>query len=103
MSTKILLITLISLLSCTACEKEEPPKIVESVAAENVFVLPIRKLKDGQDIEDFKAKRDAYVATLEAEDGTLRDREFQPFFEFTNSGLDVSRVFVGLTSFQNAE
>ncbi len=65
----------------------------------NVFVLPIRKVKPGQDIEDFKAKRDAYVALLEAPEGTLTDREFQPFFEFTNSGLPVDSVFVGLTSF----
>ena len=68
------------------------------VSTDNVFVLPIRRLKAGQDIADFKAKRDAYVALLEAEAGTLTDREFQPFFEFTNSDLPVDSVFVGLTS-----
>ena len=71
------------------------------VSTDNVFVLPIRRLKAGQDIADFKAKRDAYVALLEAEAGTLTDREFQPFFEFTNSGLPVDSVFVGLTSFSD--
>ncbi|MEM1221026.1 MAG: hypothetical protein AAGH79_19040, partial [Bacteroidota bacterium] len=71
------------------------------ISTDNVFVLPIRKVKTGQDIEDFKAKRDAYVALLEAETGTLTDREFQPFFEFTNSGLPVDSVFVGLTSFSD--
>ncbi|MEM9546386.1 MAG: T9SS type A sorting domain-containing protein [Bacteroidota bacterium] len=69
------------------------------ISTDNVFVLPIRKVKAGQDIEDFITKRDAYVALLEAETGTLTDREFQPFFEFTNSGLPVDSVFVGLTSF----
>ncbi|MEO0473566.1 MAG: hypothetical protein AAF206_28400, partial [Bacteroidota bacterium] len=92
---------ILSLFLMTACDKESGPDITESVATENVFVLPIRKIKDGQDIDDFKAKRDAYVATLEAEAGTLSDREFQPFFEFTGSGLELERVFVGLTSFQN--
>ncbi|MEL6252705.1 MAG: T9SS type A sorting domain-containing protein [Bacteroidota bacterium] len=69
------------------------------ISTDNVFVLPIRKVKPGQDLEDFKAKRDAYVALLEAENGTLTDREFQPFFEFTGSGLALDSVFVGLTSF----
>ena len=49
------------------------------VSTDNVFVLPIRKLKPGQDLEDFQTKRDAYVALLEAETGTITDREFQPF------------------------
>lgn len=96
----LLFLAFLSLSSCGDDESQEPG-ITETVATENVFVLPIRKIKDGQDIEDFKAKRDAYVATLETEDGTLTDREFQPFFEFTGSGLDLSKVFVGLTSFQN--
>ncbi|MEM6346366.1 MAG: T9SS type A sorting domain-containing protein [Bacteroidota bacterium] len=69
------------------------------VNTDNVYVLPIRRLKAGQDLDDFKVKRDAYVALLEAEAGTITDREFQPFFEFTNSGLPVDSVFVGLTSF----
>ncbi|MEM6800492.1 MAG: T9SS type A sorting domain-containing protein [Bacteroidota bacterium] len=69
------------------------------VSRDNVFVMPIRKVKPGQDIEDFKAKRDAYVALLEAQSATLTDKEFQPFFEFTNSGLALDSVFVGLTSF----
>lgn len=72
---------------------------VPSIDTDNVFVMPIRKVKQGQDIADFKAKRDAYVALLETEEGTLTDREFQPFFEFTNSGLPVDSIFVGLTSF----
>ncbi len=71
------------------------------VSKDNVFVMPIRKVKSGQSIEDFKTKRDAYVALLEAPEGTITDREFQPFFEFTNSGLAVDSVFVGLTSFKD--
>lgn len=96
---------LLTSLFTTACDSDDDqePTFTESVATENVFVLPIRKVKEGQDIEDFKVKRDAYVATLEAEDGTLTDREFQPFFEFTGSGLNLNQVFVGLTSFQNNE
>lgn len=95
---------LLAFVGFTSCDKDDDnPGIDEFVGTENVFVLPIRQIKEGQDIEDFKAKRDAYVATLEDAEGTLTDREFQPFFEFTNSNLDLSRVFVGLTSFQNFE
>jgi len=71
------------------------------INSDNVFVMPVRRVKAGQDIDDFQAKRDAYVALLEAETGTLTDREFAPFFEFTNSGLPVDSVFVGLTSFSD--
>lgn len=71
------------------------------VSTDNVYVLPIRKVKPAQNIEEFIEKRDAYVALLEAQEGTLTDREFQPFFEFTNSGLAVDSVFVGLTSFSD--
>lgn len=46
----------------------------KTVAAENVFVMPIRKIKAGVSIEEFKEARDAYVALLEAEEGTLTDR-----------------------------
>ena len=69
------------------------------VSTDNVFALPIRRLKAGQDIQDFIQKRDAYVALLEAESGTLTDREFQPFFEFTNAGIPLDSIYVGLTSF----
>ena len=103
MNLKLLPFLLLAILDLTSCEKEDEqtPMETEMVSTENVFVMPIRQIKADQDIEDFKAKRDAYVATLEAEEGTLTDREFQPFFEFTGSGLDLSRVFVGLTSFQD--
>jgi len=69
------------------------------VSTDNVFALPIRRLKAGQDIEDFIQKRDAYVALLEAESGTLTDREFQPFFEFKKAGIPLDSIYVGLTSF----
>ncbi|MEM7162503.1 MAG: hypothetical protein AAF487_08710 [Bacteroidota bacterium] len=100
----LLLFTLCT--ACVSCQKDEegmtddPPSQSE-ITTDNVFVMPVRRVKTGQDIDDFKNKRDAYVALLEAEEGTLTDREMQPFFEFTNSGLPVDSVFLGLTSFSD--
>lgn len=99
---KMLYLTLLltSIFGMTACDTEEPGPAVSTAS---VFVMPIRKVKSGVAIEDFKAKRDAYVATLEAEEGTLTDREMQPFFDFTFSGLPLDSLYVGLTSFENQE
>lgn len=87
----------------TATSDDSSQTVIEEVVAENVFVMPIRKVKAGVSIEDFKAARDAYVALLEAEEGTLSDREMQPFFDFTYSGMALDSIYVGFTSFQNFE
>ena len=96
----LIFMTLLSVLSC-GTDEELPPEETETVAAENVFVLPIRKVKDGVSIAEFTTARDAYVALLEAEQGTLTDREIQPFFDFTFSGLSLDSIYIGFTSFQN--
>ena len=101
MHTNFLLYLIVGFFALTACEEEKPEPSLVSV--DNVFAMPIRKVKAGQDMEDFKAKRDAYVALLEAEEGTIADREIQPFFEFTFSGLPVDSIFVGFTSFKDFE
>ncbi|MEL7122725.1 MAG: hypothetical protein AAFO07_24980 [Bacteroidota bacterium] len=98
-----LLILFIGLLSFNACDQEENTPTIETVTTDNVFVMPIRRVKPGQDINDFMQKRDAYVTLLENEEGTLHDREIQPFFEFTFSGLPVDSVYVGITSFKDFE
>ncbi|MEO1438700.1 MAG: hypothetical protein AAFV80_24375 [Bacteroidota bacterium] len=101
---KQLLILLISFsfFSMSACQEDETNE-PDSVSTSNVFVMPIRRVKTGQDIEAFKSTRDAYVATLEAQEGTIVDREMQPFFDFIFSGQPLDSVFVGLTSFADFE
>ena len=89
----------------TSCDKDDDKYPVETVSTNNVFVLPIRKVKTGQNIADFKTKRDAYVKLLEEQFGTLTDKEMQPFFDYVTykpqSSLDS--IFVGFTSFQDIE
>lgn len=78
--------------------------VIEAVSTDNVFVMPIRKIKPGISIADFEASRDAYVALLEAEPGTLTDREMQPFGDFVTFNFftpDLDSTYVGFTSFQN--
>ena len=88
--------------SFIACDNDNDEP-TETVATENVFVMPVRKVKENISIAEFEAARDAYVATLEAEFGTLTDREIQPFFDFTYSNLPLDSIYIGLTSFQNQE
>lgn len=102
MRMTLLPILLAAVVGFTACGDDDDDQTpTTTVATENVFVLPVRKIKPGVSIDDFKAARDAYVATLEAEAGTLTDREIQPFFDFTFSGLPLDSIFIGFTSFQN--
>lgn len=108
MKTKVFsLLFLLSLgfYSCNNDDDSQTPTITESVATENVFVMPIRKVVSGVSISEFESTRDAYVSVLEAEAGTLTDREMQPFGDFINFNFftpDLDSVYVGLTSFQNA-
>ncbi len=94
-------ILLLTSFSFVSCDNDDEPR--ETVSTDNVFAMPVRKIKDGVSVNEFTAARDAYVATLEAEWGTLTDREIQPFFDFTFSGLDLSQIYVGFTSFQDQE
>lgn len=49
------------------------------------------------DVEEFTSTRDAYVADLEAQDGVVADREFQPFLSFTTFAEPDPPVYIGLT------
>ena len=78
--------------------------VEESVSTENIFAMPIRKVVPGVSIDDFKAARDAYVAVLEQQPGTIADREMQPFGDFVTFNFftpDLDSIFIGFTAFQN--
>lgn len=50
--------------------------------SEAVVELAVRQLNDGQDVTEFEAARDAFVARLREQDGVEVDREFEAFFDF---------------------
>lgn len=67
---------------------------------DDVFELAVRRVNDGVNIVDFTTARDAFVAELMAQEGTSNDREFQPFFDFSQS-LPLDSVYIGMTQYRD--
>ncbi len=68
-----------------------------------VIELAVRRLNDGQDVAEFEAARDAFVARLREQDGVEVDREFQAFFDFGTQAAPTAPVFVGMTQYATSE
>lgn len=71
--------------------------------SEAVIELAVRRLNDGQDVAEFEAARDAFVARLREQDGVEVDREFQAFFDFGAQAAPTAPVFVGMTQYATSE
>lgn len=67
--------------------------------AEAVIELAVRRLNDGQDVAEFAAARDAFIARLREQDGVEVDRELQAFFDFGAQAAPTAPVFVGMTQY----
>lgn len=68
-----------------------------------VTEIAIRRLNDGQDLADFAAVRDAFVAVLTAEPGVNTDREFMAFLDGTTFAPPAVPVFTGMTQYANLD
>ncbi|MEZ5056943.1 MAG: hypothetical protein R2879_07865 [Saprospiraceae bacterium] len=88
----------ISTIFMVSCDKDDDVKTDQS---DDVFELAVRKINPGVSITDFTSARDAFVAKLMAEEGTSNDREFQPFFDFLNSGFSFDSVYIGMTQYED--
>ncbi len=82
----------------TACDKNGNPS--QDNLNDDVFELAVRRINPGQNIEEFENARDAFVAELLAQEGTSNDREFQPFFDFSQS-LPIDSVYIGMTQYKD--
>ncbi|MCB9603054.1 MAG: antibiotic biosynthesis monooxygenase [Sandaracinus sp.] len=71
--------------------------------SEPVIELAVRRLDDGQDIAEFEAARDAFVARLRERDGVEVDRELRAFFDFGSQAAPTAPVFVGMTQYATSE
>ncbi|MEM7134193.1 MAG: hypothetical protein AAF702_48435 [Chloroflexota bacterium] len=66
-----------------------------------VTEIAIRRLNDGQDVDEFAAARDAFVAQLKQQPGVSSDREFAPFVDFLTFGPPEPPVFIGMTEYES--
>ena len=66
-----------------------------------VLELAIRRLNEGQDLEEFEAARDAFVALLVQEDGVGTDREFNAVIDFSTFAEPSPPVFTGMTQYES--
>ncbi|MBV7328819.1 hypothetical protein KFU94_11270 [Chloroflexi bacterium TSY] len=63
--------------------------------------IAIRRLNEDQNVDEFAAARDAFVALLKEQPGVSSDREFAPFVDFLTFGPPEPPVFIGMTAFEN--
>lgn len=75
----------------------------ETVSTDNVFEISICKIKNTYTFQDYITARQPYISIMERQKGTLTDRELQPYFEFTNSGFDLSKTYISITSFEDLD
>lgn len=98
----LLLVLFAALFIFQSCkDDDENPPIVNTT--DDVFELAVRQIKTGVSITDFTAARDAFVAKLVEQEGAFNDREVQPFFDYTFSGLPLDSVFIGMTQYENLD
>ena len=100
-ATSFMLAASLYLVSCKK-ENDEPQNVsggTQSETNDDVFELAIRRLNPGQNVADFEAARDAFVAELMARPGTSNDREFQPSFDLLASGLPLDSIYIGMTQY----
>lgn len=86
-----------SLLAFQSCDKDDD---VTEDKNDDVFELAVRKINSGVTISDFTTARDAFVTELMKQNGTSNDREFQPFFDFSQS-LPLESVYIGMTQYED--
>lgn len=85
------------------CKTDSTNEPEDAAASGPVVEIAVRRLNEGQDVADFEAKRDAFVALLKQQDGVGTDREFQAFFDFASQGSPTPPVYIGMTQYESAE
>ncbi len=85
----------------SSCKKDDDPVTPTEDQTDDVFELAIRRVNPGQDIAQFEAARDAFVAKLMQQEGTSNDREMQPVFDLLGSGLPLDSLYIGMTQYKD--
>ncbi len=66
-----------------------------------VVEIAIRRLNEGQDLTEFEAARDAFVALLTMQPGVGADREFESFLDYSVFTPPTPPVFIGMTQYDS--
>lgn len=67
------------------------------------WIYTARRLNDGQDLAEFAAAREAFLAALTAQPGVGTDREFEAIIDGATFGPPAVPVFTGMTQYENLE
>lgn len=70
-------------------------------ASDDVVEIAIRRLNPEQDLGEFEAARDAFVALLKMQPGVGTDREFVSVFDYSVFGPPNPPVYVGMTQYDS--
>lgn len=91
---RLSLLTLTTLGACASTDADTTDDVLE---------IAVRRLNQDQDVGEFEAARDAFVAQLRAQPGVVTDREFAAFFDFGTFDAPAPQVFIGMTQYEDAE
>lgn len=72
-------------------------------ATDDVVEIAIRRLNEGQDLGEFEAARDAFVALLTMQPGVGTDREFESFLDYAVFMPPTPPVFIGMTQYDDLD
>jgi hypothetical protein len=100
MSRLIPLLTLSTLAACAGASTDtvDDADTVDD-GADDVLEIAIRRLNEGQEVDEFEAARDAFVERLRAQPGVGTDREFGAFLDFVTFAEPSPPVFTGMTQY----
>lgn len=99
---KFFLLLFIALFVFQSCMDDDENPLSPN-KTDDVFELAVRRIKTGVSISDFTTARDAFVAKLVEQEGAFNDREVQPFFDYTFSGLPLDSVYIGMTQYEDLD
>ncbi len=106
--TALMVILNLIILALSGCVAVLPPEASMEADSDPVQTydgpvteIAIRRVNDGQDLAEFAAARDAFVALLTQEPGVGTDREFAAIIDGATFAPPTATVFTGMTQYEN--
>ena len=106
--TGLMVILTLIVLALSGCVAVLPPEASMEADSDSVQTvdgpvteIAIRRVNDGQDLAEFAAARDAFVALLTQEPGVGTDREFAAIIDGATFAPPTATIFTGMTQYEN--